>query len=51
MNKLKTIINRDLNNAYAGYGDFRQSDAILLLKDSFEDFSVAFSLFAPKIMR
>jgi len=35
MNKIENIINRDLNNAYAGYGDFRQSDAILLIKRFF----------------
>lgn len=48
MNKLETIINSDLNNAYAGYGDFRQSDAISYLKDSFQDFSVSFSLFVAE---
>lgn len=48
MNKIEKVINRDINNAYSGYGDFRQSDAILLLNDSFEDLAVSFSLFCAE---
>lgn len=48
MNKIEKIINRDINNAYDSCNDFRQSDAILLLSDSFEDLAVSFSLFCAE---
>ena len=46
--KVEKIINRDLDNANKGLSVFRQSDAVSLLTDSFEDLAVSFSLFCAE---